>query len=60
MRLAADLMRSEDLTLSDIAERVGYQSEAALSRMFARVMGLPPGAYRRACRCTASDISTVP
>jgi len=46
MRLAADLMRSEDLTLSDIAERVGYQSEAALSRMFARVMGLPPGAYR--------------
>lgn len=47
MRLAADLMRSADLTLGEIAARVGYQSEAALSRMFSRVMGLPPGAYRR-------------
>jgi AraC-like DNA-binding protein len=50
MRVAADLIRSEDLTLGEIAERVGYQSEAALSRMFSRVMGLPPGAYRRFAR----------
>jgi AraC-like DNA-binding protein len=50
MRLAADLMRSEDLTLGEIAARVGYQSEAALSRMFSKVMGLPPGAYRRVYR----------
>ena len=50
MRLAADLLRSEDLTLGEIAARVGYQSEAALSRMFSRVMGLPPGAYRRVYR----------
>ena len=50
MRVAADLIRSEDLTLGEIAERVGYQSETALSRMFSRVMGLPPGAYRRTYR----------
>jgi AraC-like DNA-binding protein len=58
MRLAADLMRSEDLTLGEIAARVGYQSEAALSRMFSRVMGLPPGAYRRAYRRSARDINS--
>jgi len=47
MRLAADLIRSSDLTVAEIASAVGYQSEAALSRLFRRVMGLPPGAYRR-------------
>ena len=50
MRLAADLIRSEDSTLAEIASTVGYQSEAALGRVFRRVMGLPPGAYRRVYR----------
>jgi transcriptional regulator GlxA family with amidase domain len=34
-------------SLSQIAESVGYQSEAALSTAFKRHFGFAPGAYRR-------------
>src|SRR5437879_2744110 len=32
---------------SEIAQRVGYESEIALSRAFRRFMGTSPGAYRK-------------
>jgi AraC-like DNA-binding protein len=48
MRTAAMLLRSQSLSLSEVAERVGYQSEAALGRAFRRMMGVAPGVYRRA------------
>ncbi len=48
MHLAANLLTDDDLTLSEIAERVGYDSEAAFSKAFKRRFGLAPGAYRRA------------
>jgi transcriptional regulator GlxA family with amidase domain len=48
MRSAAMLLRSQSLSLSEVAERVGYQSEAALGRAFRRMMGVAPGVYRRA------------
>ena len=43
---------TEDLTQSarpliEVAERAGYGSEAAFSRVFKRVMGTPPATYRR-------------
>ncbi|MGH2846988.1 MAG: hypothetical protein ACRDL0_13380 [Thermoleophilaceae bacterium] len=31
-----------------ILDRLGYRSEAAFARAFKRVIGLPPGAARRA------------
>ena len=46
MHVALDLMRSEGLTVSAVAERVGYDSEASFSRAFKRVMGSPPRAAR--------------
>jgi transcriptional regulator GlxA family with amidase domain len=45
---AAWLLRSSDAKLSEIAGRIGYESEIALSRAFNRFMGLPPGKYRQA------------
>jgi hypothetical protein len=33
--------------LPEVAARVGYGSEAAFNRAFRRVVGLPPGAWRR-------------
>ena len=45
--LAARLLRDSTLTLSRIAQQVGYESEAAFSRAFKREYGLPPGAWRR-------------
>jgi len=44
---AAWFLRTSDATLAEIAGRVGYESEIALSRAFKRFMGLAPGAYRR-------------
>jgi len=48
IQLAADLLRSHNASLAEIAERVGYGSEAALSRAFKRWVGVAPALYRRA------------
>jgi AraC-like DNA-binding protein len=47
MQLAASLLRSTKLNLAEIADRVGYGSEAALSRAFKRWVGIAPAPYRR-------------
>ncbi|NNH73160.1 AraC family transcriptional regulator [Nocardia uniformis] len=47
MHIAQTTLEQEDLTLNDLATRLGYQSEAAFSRAFKRVIGTPPGAHRR-------------
>jgi AraC-like DNA-binding protein len=48
IQLAASLLRSGKSSLAEIAERVGYGSEAALSRAFKRQVGVAPALYRRA------------
>lgn len=48
IQLAANLLRTSGAGLGDIAERVGYGSEAALSRAFKRTLGVSPALYRRA------------
>lgn len=47
MHLACAWLKDQDVALMDLAERLGYQSEAAFSRAFKRVIGVSPGAYRR-------------
>jgi len=47
MTKAAQFLRAGDLSISDIAERVGYQSEASFNRAFKQSEGTTPGAYRR-------------
>jgi AraC-like DNA-binding protein len=47
MHLAGTWLRQERLTVSEVATRLGYESEAAFSRAFKRVMGSPPSAFRR-------------
>ena len=47
MDVAARLVREEQLPLARVAERVGYQSEAAFNRAFRRAHGVTPGAYAR-------------
>ncbi|MCM2505506.1 AraC family transcriptional regulator [Aureimonas altamirensis] len=46
MRLAADRLRRTDERLPAIASSVGYESEAAFSTTFRRIMGTSPGRYR--------------
>ena len=47
IQLAASLLRSSKSSLAEIADRVGYGSEAALSRAFKRCLGVSPSPYRR-------------
>jgi AraC family transcriptional regulator, alkane utilization regulator len=44
---AAWYLRTSDEKLSEIARRVGYESETALSRVFRKLMRTSPGAYRK-------------
>jgi AraC-like DNA-binding protein len=48
LALAADALRSDGETIGRLAERSGYESEAAFSRAFKREFGMPPAAWRRA------------
>ncbi len=54
MRYAASTLREGTEPISALAERFGYQSEAAFSRAFKRFVGTAPGAVRRAARAAAS------
>ena len=44
--LAADLLRTSDLTIETIARRVGYANAFALSVAFKRIRGVSPKRYR--------------
>jgi AraC-like DNA-binding protein len=48
MQLGASLLRSTRANVATIALEVGYDSEAAFSRAFKRLVGMPPAAWRRA------------
>jgi AraC-like DNA-binding protein len=48
LALAARALRSGNDAISLVAERSGYETEAAFSRAFKREFGLPPSAWRKA------------
>jgi AraC-like DNA-binding protein len=58
IQLAASLLRTSKFSLAEIAERVGYGSEAALSRAFKRCVGIAPASYRRGDALAAAHAST--
>jgi AraC-like DNA-binding protein len=47
MQLGAGLLRRGNAKVAAVAQEVGYESEAAFSRAFKRLMGEPPAAWRR-------------
>lgn len=50
---AAIWLARDTRPIADIAEAVGYQSEAAFHRVFKRCKGVGPGEYRRDARASA-------
>jgi AraC-like DNA-binding protein len=48
LQVAAQELKASPTTLVRIAERIGYESEAAFSRAFKKEFGLAPAAWRRA------------
>jgi AraC-like DNA-binding protein len=53
MQLAATLLSTTSIGLAEIADQVGYGSEAALSRAYKRSVGVAPAEWRRAKRSDA-------
>jgi AraC-like DNA-binding protein len=47
VEVGADLLVHEDLTVGEAAARVGYETDAAFTRVFKRQFGTPPARYRR-------------
>lgn len=47
MQIARRLLAESALVTGAIAERVGYQSEAAFAKAFKKVVGMGPGAFRK-------------
>jgi AraC-like DNA-binding protein len=47
MHMAVAALKEEGATVGQLADRLGYRSEAAFSRAFKRVIGVSPGTIRR-------------
>jgi AraC-like DNA-binding protein len=54
LQLAAELLRTSTLALAEIADRVGYDSEASFNRAFRRHVGAPPARWRDRARRSSS------
>lgn len=47
MQQALARLRDSDMSIAELAGQLGYESEAAFSRAFKRLLGISPGAARR-------------
>jgi len=47
MQVAQSALETESVTVAELADRLGYKSEAAFARAFKRVTGTAPGALKR-------------
>jgi AraC-like DNA-binding protein len=55
MHAALTWLKESDAPLSQLASKLGYESEAAFSRAFKRLMGVSPGAARRQAASMGRD-----
>jgi AraC-like DNA-binding protein len=47
MHVALSALKNDGATVAELANRLGYRSEAAFARALKRVLGIPPGAAKR-------------
>lgn len=47
LHLARSMLRDDRRKLREVAEAVGYESEAAFNKAFRKTFGAPPGSWRR-------------
>lgn len=55
MQVAAEMLNRGNLNIATIAAEIGYESEAAFSRAFRKMMGMPPSAWRHGVRERATS-----
>jgi len=56
MQKAMQLLQQNDKKLIEVAQSVGYETDAAFSKAFKRIMGLSPGEYRHNGASTQKQI----
>jgi AraC-like DNA-binding protein len=50
MQIASGLLSEGSANLATVANEIGYESEAAFSRAFKKILGMPPSVWRRRVR----------
>ena len=60
MQIAATLLASDSSNIRRIAAEVGYDSEAAFSRAFKKLVGMPPAAWRKSRAGGGSESPSPP
>ena len=56
---AKRMLEMDNLSVAEMTYRVGYEDPAAFSRLFQKVVGLPPAAYRRKFAFDAVDDASL-
>jgi len=59
MQLAAGLLSGGKVNIATVAAETGYASEAAFSRAFKKIVGVPPSDWRRRTENDGSDSEGV-
>jgi AraC-like DNA-binding protein len=59
MHVAVAALKGEGATVGELADRLGYRSEAAFGRAFKRVIGISPGAVRKAADETGAALTGI-
>src|SRR3954470_363449 len=54
MQVASEMLNRGNSSMAMIAAEIGYESEAAFSRAFKKMMGVPPSAWRLGVRASAA------
>lgn len=54
MQVASRLLEQQGMSIAQVGSAVGYESEAAFSRSFKRLLGVSPGAWRKQARAEGS------
>jgi len=55
MQIASELLSTGNSNVASIAADIGYESEAAFSRAFKKMIGVPPSAWRLGIRATSGS-----
>jgi AraC-like DNA-binding protein len=58
MQVASELLIGSNASLASIAADIGYESEAAFSRAFKRLLGVAPSAWRLGVRADGKAAAT--
>jgi AraC-like DNA-binding protein len=57
MQVASEMLNRGNVNMATIAAEIGYESEAAFSRAFKKMMGVPPSAWRLGARAAAEAVT---